>query len=144
MGINGGEFIVLIILAMVILGPERLPEYASKLADLVRTVRGMATEAKTKIQEETGTDLDAVDWQKYDPRSYDPRRIIKEALSEESAAVQATAAAASLQAGASHVHPRMQMGAASPEEQAVTNPILREGPSTLEPGQRAPFDDEAT
>lgn len=144
MGINGGEFIVLIILAMVILGPERLPEYASKLAEWIRTLRGMATEAKSKIQEETGTDLDSVDWQKYDPRNYDPRRIIKEALSEESAAVQATAAAASLQAGSAHVHPRMQMGVAGPNEEAVTNPIVREDSTSLEPGQRAPFDDEAT
>ncbi|MFC0581386.1 Sec-independent protein translocase TatB [Micrococcoides hystricis] len=142
MGINGGEFIVLIILAMIILGPERLPEYASKLADLVKSARAMATDAKAKIQEETGTDLDTVDWKKYDPRSYDPRRIIKEALSEEAAAIQSTAAAATLRSDA--VHPRMQMGAASPDEQPVTNPILREGPTALEPGQRAPFDDEAT
>src|SRR5699024_11680249 len=33
-------------------------------------------------KEETGTDFDEVDWQKYDPRQYDPRRVIREALSE--------------------------------------------------------------
>src|SRR5699024_3423702 len=41
-----------------------------------------AAGAKEQFKEETGTDFDEVDWQKYDPRQYDPRRVIREALSE--------------------------------------------------------------
>ena len=82
-GINGGEFIVLAVLAVVILGPEKLPEYAKKLANLVKEVRRMANGAKEQLREEVGDEVADIDWKKLDPRQYDPRRIIKEALVDE-------------------------------------------------------------
>ncbi|KNC20055.1 preprotein translocase subunit TatA [Arthrobacter sp. RIT-PI-e] len=79
-GINGPEFVVLAIIAVVVLGPERLPEYAAQLARLVRGLKRMATDAREQLREEVGPELDEVDWRKLDPRQYDPRRIIKDAL----------------------------------------------------------------
>lgn len=81
-GINGAELIVLIVLAVLVLGPEKLPDYARKLTGLIRSLRQMAEGAKTQFKEETGTDFDEIDWKKYDPRQYDPRRIIRDALAE--------------------------------------------------------------
>ncbi|MFC5129881.1 Sec-independent protein translocase TatB [Paeniglutamicibacter kerguelensis] len=71
---------MLAILAVVILGPEKLPEYAAQLARLVKELRRMATGAKEQLREEVGDDIVDMDWKKLDPRQYDPRRIIKEAL----------------------------------------------------------------
>lgn len=82
-GINAYEFVILLVLAVVILGPERLPQYAQTLARWVRQVRGMAESAKEKFKDETGTDFDSVDWKRYDPRQYDPRRIIRDALTDD-------------------------------------------------------------
>ncbi|MEO8829658.1 twin-arginine translocase TatA/TatE family subunit [Lapillicoccus sp.] len=81
--INGWEVIVLAIVGILVLGPERLPEYAAKLADLVRQVRGLAQNARTQLKEQMGPDFDDVDWKQYDPRQYDPRRIVREALMDE-------------------------------------------------------------
>jgi sec-independent protein translocase protein TatB len=81
-GINGAELIILALLAVLILGPEKLPEYARKLTEWIRNLRRMAEGAKTQFREETGTDFDEIDWKKYDPRQYDPRRIIKDALAD--------------------------------------------------------------
>ena len=81
-GVNGWEFILLIVLAVVILGPERLPEYAAKLGRMVRQVRAMAEGAKGQLREQMGPDFDDIDWRQYDPRQYDPRRIVREALVE--------------------------------------------------------------
>jgi len=82
-GINAYEFVILIVLALVILGPERLPQYARNLARWARQARDLAENAKGRFKDETGTDFDDVDWKKYDPRQYDPRRIIREALTDE-------------------------------------------------------------
>ena len=82
LGINGSELIILIVIALVVLGPEKLPEYTRSLTQWIRRMRDMAEGAKTQFKEETGTDFDEVDWRRYDPRQYDPRRIIREALSE--------------------------------------------------------------
>lgn len=81
-GINGGEFIVLILIALLILGPERLPMYTRKFVDWLRSMKVMAEGAKEQFKEETGRDFDEIEWRKYDPRQYDPRRMIREALRE--------------------------------------------------------------
>ncbi|MGL5857145.1 MAG: hypothetical protein ACRC35_01820 [Angustibacter sp.] len=78
--INGWEFVILILVALVVLGPERLPQYAAQLARLVRELRVFATRAREQVRAEMGEDFDDVDWQALDPRRYDPRRIVREAL----------------------------------------------------------------
>lgn len=114
-GINGPEFIVLLIIGVLIIGPSRLPEYTQKLANLVKEVRRMASGAREQIKEEVGIDIDDVDWKKYDPRQYDPRRIIKDALFEDDtkpvsagAPAAGAAAAAATVASAAPARPRLR------------------------------------
>ena len=83
--INGWEVIILVVVGILVLGPERLPEYAGKLANLVRQARGFAQNAKTQLKEQMGPEFDDVDWRQYDPRQYDPRRIVREALMDDPA-----------------------------------------------------------
>ena len=78
--INGYEFIVLLLVAVVVLGPERLPEYAAKLGRTVRQLRVMAEGAKAQLKDQLGPEFDDLNWRQYDPRQYDPRRIVREAL----------------------------------------------------------------
>lgn len=84
LNLHGGEIIILIIAAMVILGPRRLPEYAAKLAQGVRYLRDLAEGAKGQIKDELGPGFADVDWRQLDPRQYDPRRIVREALTSPS------------------------------------------------------------
>lgn len=81
-GINGWEFVLLIVLAVVILGPERLPEYAAKLAHAIRRLRVLAEGAKDQLKDQLGPEYQDINWRQYDPRQYDPRRIVREALAE--------------------------------------------------------------
>ena len=82
LSINGPEFIALVVIALVVIGPERLPHYAQQLGRTVRELRRMALGARDQVKAELGDDFDDLDWQKLDPRQYDPRRIVKEALSD--------------------------------------------------------------
>ena len=79
--INGWELLLLGLLAILILGPERLPEYAAKFGKFVRQARGMADRAKQQLKDEMGPEFSDVDWRAYDPRQYDPRKIVRDALS---------------------------------------------------------------
>ena len=81
-GINASEFLVLLAVAAVVLGPERLPHYTQQLTRLIRELRRMAAGAQEKVREELGPEFDEVDWRALDPRQYDPRRIVREALSD--------------------------------------------------------------
>ena len=76
------KLLVIGLLAMFLLGPERLPDYAARLGRLVRTGRRMLDDANARMREELGEDFDPDEWRKLDPRQYDPRRIIRDALLE--------------------------------------------------------------
>lgn len=78
--INGWEFILLIVIAVIVLGPERLPEYTKKLRGLIKQVRLMADNARGQLREQMGPEFDDINWQQFDPRQYDPRRIVRDAL----------------------------------------------------------------
>lgn len=79
-GLSFDKLLIVAVIAVFVLGPERLPHYARQLARFVKALRDMANGAKERMREEMGADFDDVDWKKLDPRQYDPRRIIREAL----------------------------------------------------------------
>ena len=122
-GINGPEFLILLVIGVLVIGPKRLPEYTQKLANIVKELRRMAAGAKEQLKEETGVDLSEVDWRKYDPRQYDPRKIIRDALLDDDAPSAPPAQAPAVAAAASIPAPLVERLAA---------------------GENAPFDSEAT
>ena len=79
-GVNGWEIVLLALIAVFVLGPDRLPEYAAKLARAIRKLRVMAEGAKDQLKDQLGPEYEDINWRQYDPRQYDPRRIVKEAL----------------------------------------------------------------
>lgn len=81
--INGWEFVILLVAALLVIGPERMPEYSAKLARMVKQLRGLADAARVQLREQMGSEFDDVDWKQYDPRQYDPRRIVREALMDD-------------------------------------------------------------
>lgn len=128
------KLFVIALIAILLLGPTRLPVYASRLAQLVRTVRGMADQARERMRDEMGDEFADVDWQKLDPRQYDPRRIIRDALLEEPTAAISTPASAS--ASGSSVDAAIEAGLPQPAARAVTIPLAA--------GEAPPYDNEAT
>ncbi|MFT4468279.1 Sec-independent protein translocase TatB [Arthrobacter sulfonylureivorans] len=139
-GINGSELIILAILAVVILGPERLPEYAAQLAKFVKQLKTMAAGAKEQLREEVGDEIVDMDWRKLDPRQYDPRRIIKEALldDDDDAPRPAPAAPAVAAAAAAAAGTAVSTGSRAPGR-PVAKPAVQ-----LADGEPTPFDSEAT
>jgi len=83
MGLTIDKILVILVIALFLLGPERLPIYAKKLGELVRNVKHLADGAKDRLREEMGPDFEDVDRKQLDPRQYDPRRIIRDALLED-------------------------------------------------------------
>ena len=85
-GISGTELIILAIITFVVIGPERMPEYARQIREFVKTVRRMAFDAKDDFKEALGeTGLEDINWRQYDPRQYDPRVIVRQAFAEDDA-----------------------------------------------------------
>jgi sec-independent protein translocase protein TatB len=79
-GLTFEKLLIIGVIAAFLIGPERLPLYAGKLGEFVRSMRNFANGAKERMRDEMGPEFDDVDWKKLDPRQYDPRRIIRAAL----------------------------------------------------------------
>jgi len=84
-GLTIEKLLLIGVIAIFLIGPDRLPAYSAQFARLIRSLRDMARGAKDRMKEELGPDFDELEWKKLDPRQYDPRRIIRDALTEEPA-----------------------------------------------------------
>jgi sec-independent protein translocase protein TatB len=82
-GLTFEKLLLIGLIAVLIIGPERLPRAAEGFSRWVRKAGEYVRDTKSKMRQEMGPELDDVDWRKLDPRQYDPRRIIRDALMEE-------------------------------------------------------------
>ena len=82
-GLTFEKLLLIGVVAVFLLGPDRLPYYAQQLARMTKGLRRLADGAKERVKEEMGDDFDETEWKKLDPRQYDPRKIIREALLDE-------------------------------------------------------------
>ncbi|NYI42252.1 twin-arginine translocase TatA/TatE family subunit [Demequina lutea] len=141
MDINPSEFLVIALLALILVGPERLPEYVRGLRGVVLRLRALIKEGQTALKEELGDD---VDWSQLDPRTYDPRRIVREALFDDEDATPAagTASVAALATGAigtASTGSRRERRGAKPADVSVS-----QASAEAIVGGATPFDPEAT
>jgi sec-independent protein translocase protein TatB len=63
------ELIALAVIAMLVLGPDKLPRYAADAARLLRQVRRMANDAKSEMSRELGPELQDISMADLNPRS---------------------------------------------------------------------------
>lgn len=81
--ISGGEFLVILVVIMLVVGPSRMPAVAKGVTRIVKSTRLQLTKWRAALDDQMGDDFKQVDLSKLDPRQYDPRRLIREAVQEE-------------------------------------------------------------
>ncbi len=139
--IGWGEFLVLVVLGLLILGPERLPEAASWLGRTVRQIREYAQGARDQLRSEVGPAFDefrepleelrglrGFNRRGFSPRGFNPRSALSRQLFDDYDS-----------------DPFDPFGDVF-KPNGYTSPIGRGIPVTrpLLPGERAPFDPDAT
>jgi sec-independent protein translocase protein TatB len=81
-GIGLPELMVIAIVAVVVFGPDRLPEFARQAGRFVRQMRNLAQNAQTQLREELGPEYADLRLADLDPRQA-IRKHILEALDED-------------------------------------------------------------
>ena len=74
--INAPEFVLLIVLAIILFGPERLPDLARKAARLIRYVRTMASSAQQQLSKELGPGFENVDFRDLNPKTFVQKHLL--------------------------------------------------------------------
>ncbi len=116
------ELGVLILVGLIVLGPERLPGLARDAARMLKTLRELSTGARSQLRDELGPefanlDLDALK----ELRSLNPRTAIQRALLGDD-----------------------ETPAAPPAAEVPASAAKPPGQQPLGRGERAPFDPDAT
>lgn len=122
--IGWAEFLVLVVAGLFVFGPERLPEAATWLGRTVRQVREYATGAREQLRSELGPEFDELRKPLEDLRGlrgFDPRRAMTRHLFDDF-----------------EERPLKPNGYSAPP--GPGSPVDR----PLQPGERAPFDPDAT
>ena len=68
-GINFWEFLLLLVVALAVFGPDRMPDVARQAGRFLRTARVMLTNARAELDRELGTELSDLNLRDLDPRS---------------------------------------------------------------------------
>jgi sec-independent protein translocase protein TatB len=125
------EFLVLAVVGLIVLGPDRLPGLARDAARMIRTLRDMAVGARTQLRDELGPEFADVDLRNLHPKNairnvllgnedlsgLDPRTSLRDAI--------------------------MGNGGVDVTKPA-SRPAQPPGSPPLTPGEPAPFDTDAT
>lgn len=76
-GIDAPELLVLLIVGLLVFGPDRLPEMARQAGSWVRDLRRMVAKARRDLSEGIGVDeADLRKLQNLDPKSYVRRNVL--------------------------------------------------------------------
>lgn len=113
------ELGVLLVVALVVFGPDKLPSLAKDAARMLRTLRDLTQGARTQLRDELGPEFGDLDF-----RSLNPRTALQRALLDDN----------------DDDRRRPQAEPVAAEEKPVSRPAQ----PPLARGESAPFDDDAT
>ncbi len=105
-GMGMPEIALIIVVALLVFGPEKLPDLARQAGGFMRTVRQMADNAKNDIGREMGSDFKDLNL-----RDLDPREVVRRSMMD---------------------------------TPGVSQPSPVKETRILRPGEKPPFDSEAT
>jgi len=132
------ELMVLAVVGLIVLGPDRLPGLARDAARMVRTLRDMATGARTQLRDELGPEFADVDLRNLNPRTAISRMV----LGDDADAVRRFDPRASMQGLL--FGDEAQEAAPNGAAVSMEKPVAPPPPKPLGRGESAPYDPDAT
>ena len=70
--------VTLLVVALLVFGPDKLPGVARDAAQMLRTVRGMAKDARKQIKTELGPEFSDFDMDSLNPRSFVRKNLFED------------------------------------------------------------------
>ncbi|WP_203568312.1 sec-independent translocase [Aestuariimicrobium ganziense] len=139
--VGAPEFIVLVVLAIIFFGPEKIPEMARKGAKIVHFLRGVANQATSQLKDELGPEYAHLTAADLNPKTFIQKHLfddlqeelkeIKDDLAEIKGDLEADAA--DLKSIGSEIDADLAADGATATVAAAATPT-----------RKVPFDDEAT
>src|SRR6188472_384028 len=74
--VGAPELLVLVVIAVILFGPEKLPEFARKAARVIKYVRTMAGSAQDQLQKELGPEFSDLDVRDLNPKTFIQKHLM--------------------------------------------------------------------
>ena len=74
--VGGPELLVLVVIAVILFGPEKLPEFARKAARVIKYVRTMAGSAQEQLSKELGPEFSDLDVRDLNPKAFIQKHLM--------------------------------------------------------------------
>jgi sec-independent protein translocase protein TatB len=74
--VGAPELLVLVVIAVILFGPEKLPEFARKAARVIRYVRSMAGNAQEQLSKELGPEFSDLDVRDLNPKAFIQKHLL--------------------------------------------------------------------
>lgn len=151
------ELVALVILAVLIFGPDKLPKVIQDVAGFIRKVRAFSDSAKEDIRSELGPDFKDFEFEDLKPQNFVRKHVLekdeyglkelqeirdgfdlKKEMAEVTDAVHDTGHSSAAAAGGA----RLSLSKESPAASGRPDLVKKSGP--LSQGERPPFDADAT
>lgn len=134
-GIDAVDLVIILVLAVVMFGPEKLPQYSRKAARLFVYLRDIANNAKTSIGNELGPEYANLELKDLNPKTFIAKQLQNEVALIDEAKRELQEAGDLLKSGADAAKSAVDKSAiAEPAETALE----------LVAAKPSPFDPEAT
>ena len=75
-GIGGWEFVVIGIVALLVIGPEKLPRYAADAGRMLRQLRRLANSAQDEVRKELGPEFQDFSITDLNPKSFVKKHLL--------------------------------------------------------------------
>ena len=95
-GIDAIDLVLILVLGVVMFGPERLPEYSRKAARVFIYLRGIANNATSTLRTELGADYSDLELRDLNPKTFIAKHMREEVAALDEARRELQAAGASL------------------------------------------------
>ena len=99
------EIVVLLIVALLVFGPDKLPSVARDAARTLRELRKMAQGARTQLKSELGPEFADFDFDSLNPRAFVRKHLLEDIDDVDDAPPQRPPAADGPASGAAHEEP---------------------------------------
>jgi sec-independent protein translocase protein TatB len=76
--VGAPELLVLVVIAIILFGPEKLPEFARKASRVIRYVRSMAGDAQQQLSKELGPGFEDVDIRDLNPKAFIQKHLMED------------------------------------------------------------------
>ena len=141
--VGAPELLVLIVIAVILFGPEKLPEFARKAARVVKYLRGMAGNAQQQLSKELGPGFEDIDVRDLNAKAFIQKHLLDDVEPVVADVKQELTAARTLGSDddADDIDAAIHAGASLPETNGHLNGHTN---GALHPRVLTPFDPDAT